>query len=428
MSFKLFGALHSNRWSSSIRKCLIENANLSSLDEMVNVLNETIGSSSSSYLIGAETEGLCTFTKGMGEYFSTEQLASIFKKIMIFALKIDELFPTYSVQSLGRCGTSVELKRHEISCLLAHMFLCTFCPRPTYKWWATFEIWIKRKTPCSIAYLATLLKYFEGALIDDEEIVSFERTEVNANNLKGLDSMLESVFISLHGAINYRVQNNDSTLECAEVNFANRELSFGNTGTQEEMTFGASPEMSVLVLFCTALTDSEAVIIRGVRKVAEFSGYGLDIHIDHFIPPTSYDWARREIIAIDAMDFGEALNPLREQLKDINLSREIQKTQAGFGNITNTLIMTGFWGCGAFSGNPELKTLIQWISASVRGKRLIFCCFGNLAFFERFKRFSDFIQSQKVSIDKMRRFLFVLSPSDEASIFDQIEKLVQQES
>ena len=27
-------------------------------------------------------------------------------------------------------------------------------------------------------------------------------------------------------------------------------------------------------------------------------------------------------------------------------------------------IATGNWGCGAFGGDPELKTIIQWLAAS----------------------------------------------------------------
>lgn len=38
--------------------------------------------------------------------------------------------------------------------------------------------------------------------------------------------------------------------------------------------------------------------------------------------------------------------------------------------------MTGNWGCGAFSGNVSLKFMIQWISCSILGKKMIYCPFG----------------------------------------------------
>jgi hypothetical protein len=32
-------------------------------------------------------------------------------------------------------------------------------------------------------------------------------------------------------------------------------------------------------------------------------------------------------------------------------------------------VSTGNWGCGAFGGNPEIKSMVQWIAASqVQGK------------------------------------------------------------
>lgn len=34
------------------------------------------------------------------------------------------------------------------------------------------------------------------------------------------------------------------------------------------------------------------------------------------------------------------------------------------GYEDNFGIVTGNWGCGAFGGDPELKTIIQWLAAS----------------------------------------------------------------
>ena len=33
-------------------------------------------------------------------------------------------------------------------------------------------------------------------------------------------------------------------------------------------------------------------------------------------------------------------------------------------NENNIGVATGNWGCGAFGGDPELKTIIQWLAAS----------------------------------------------------------------
>lgn len=61
-----------------------------------------------------------------------------------------------------------------------------------------------------------------------------------------------------------------------------------------------------------------------------------------------------------------------------NLLRELNKAIAGFSLIEDAptkTIATGKWGCGAFKGDPQLKFLIQWMAASVLGRKLIFHTF-----------------------------------------------------
>ena len=38
-------------------------------------------------------------------------------------------------------------------------------------------------------------------------------------------------------------------------------------------------------------------------------------------------------------------------------------------------ISTGKWGCGAFSGDPQLKFLQQWMAVSVLGRQMVFNTF-----------------------------------------------------
>ena len=57
------------------------------------------------------------------------------------------------------------------------------------------------------------------------------------------------------------------------------------------------------------------------------------------------------IIAIDAMDFSEEPeNSFKLQLKEENLSRELEKAYTGFSAFEAKSIDTGHWGCGAFCG------------------------------------------------------------------------------
>lgn len=45
--------------------------------------------------------------------------------------------------------------------------------------------------------------------------------------------------------------------------------------------------------------------------------------------------------------------------------------------------MTGNWGCGVFKGDLKLKFLIQWIAASLAGKKLIYCPYGDYSQFDK---------------------------------------------
>lgn len=49
--------------------------------------------------------------------------------------------------------------------------------------------------------------------------------------------------------------------------------------------------------------------------------------------------------------------------------------------------MTGNWGCGVFKGDLKLKFLIQWIAASLVGKKLIYCPYGDYS--QLYKVLSD---------------------------------------
>ena len=68
-------------------------------------------------------------------------------------------------------------------------------------------------------------------------------------------------------------QNSDEV----EVDFANKDIGFGPGGTQEEILFGMTPEACPAVLLCPTLTDHEALVISGVRRVGSWSGYGWEV-------------------------------------------------------------------------------------------------------------------------------------------------------
>lgn len=47
--------------------------------------------------------------------------------------------------------------------------------------------------------------------------------------------------------------------------------------------------------------------------------------------------------------------------------QEIRNSQNDYDMMENSNdigVATGNWGCGAFGGDPEVKTIIQWLAAS----------------------------------------------------------------
>ena len=60
-----------------------------------------------------------------------------------------------------------------------------------------------------------------------------------------------------------------------------------------------------------------------------------------------------------------------EQFTHQKMLREINKSHCAFSMIpAGNAIASGKWGCGVFNGDPYLKTLLQWVSASLIGKKV----------------------------------------------------------
>ncbi len=77
-----------------------------------------------------------------------------------------------------------------------------------------------------------------------------------------------------------------------------------------------------------------------------------------------------QIVAIDAIRFGGGLLASRQFAADLVL-REVMKAYTGFSVSSDELvhdysgIATGNWGCGAFGGDVGLKSMVQWLAASL---------------------------------------------------------------
>ncbi|XP_057450173.1 poly(ADP-ribose) glycohydrolase 1-like isoform X2 [Lotus japonicus] len=205
----------------------------------------------------------------------------------------------------------------------------------------------------------------------------------------------------------------DQLSEAVEVDFANEYLGGGALRrgcVQEEIRFMISPELIVGMLFLPSMADNEAIEIVGVERFSSYTGYASSFRFSgSYVDERDVDTLGRRktrIVAIDAL-----CSPGMRQYSEINKAfcgflygskhqlyqkilqekgcpstlfdtatstpmetsegkcsnHEIRDSQNDYHRMeqcNNIGVATGNWGCGAFGGDPEVKTIIQWLAAS----------------------------------------------------------------
>ncbi|EIN05714.1 hypothetical protein PUNSTDRAFT_122178 [Punctularia strigosozonata HHB-11173 SS5] len=141
----------------------------------------------------------------------------------------------------------------------------------------------------------------------------------------------------------------------AAVISANRFIGFGCGGTQEE-------------------------------AMVNIVGYGRSAWVDPGLGPdgevngASSDWTHGTMLFMDALELDQ--EDYGRRVRDLlpgHIDRELSKCATAFSSYDSAPgpyrhISTGLWGCGAFGGDPQIKTVIQWAAASLAGAPLRFVC------------------------------------------------------
>jgi len=144
-----------------------------------------------------------------------------------------------------------------------------------------------------------------------------------------------------------------------------------------------SPECLVSLLLFEEMEPSEAILITGAERFSTYSGYGSTFdYTGPFVDPNPVDNEGQRYVNIVAMDAFVAGYGGDEFCPEF-INRDINKAFVAFSANTSMdkadkkiPIASGNWGCGAFGGNKELKTLIQWLAASMAGRPLHYHAFG----------------------------------------------------
>ncbi|KAJ8973028.1 hypothetical protein NQ317_012633 [Molorchus minor] len=263
---------------------------------------------------------------------------------------------------------------------------------------------VSEKIKCILNYFRRVLDKspvgvltFERKFIPQSLIPRWDTQENNLGNTK--------IHIDSEGTIE------ENGLGFLQVDFANKNVGGGVLGygcVQEEIRFVICPELIISRLFVEQLGDHEAVIVSGSEQYSKYSGYGDTFKWEgnnyDTTPHDEYGRRKTTICIIDATRF----NKPSDQFYASAILREINKAYVGFSSRDKdnlAPVATGNWGCGAFRGSCELKSLIQLIACSVANRDLVYYSFGNENLRDELYNMHTFLANNRVTVAQLWRFL-----------------------
>ena len=282
-----------------------------------------------------------------------------FPAMVKLALRMPELFLVGSLPVLvpGETGV-VTVTREQAGCLLVHMFLCSTHAAGWNKYWVDFSVWYSSDSPPVVAYLHTLLTYFEwmtskdahmGKVDGHVDFCRFVLTEVPDWKNSAAPVVCIASF----------EQVNPCSVD-AHVLFSNKDVGFGVSGTQEEAVIAMSPEACIVMLIAPTLLDNETLLIQGATKLGTYTGIGRNVKLADLRFAHHHDVQRSvALVAMDALELDCASTVVGcrviAELEEAALRREVCKAFCGFSSACrlshSPTVSTGHWGCGAFGGH-----------------------------------------------------------------------------
>jgi len=278
------------------------------------------------------------------------------------------------------------------------------------------------KAQCLICYFRQVASATDAFM---DEVVSFSRrvAEPLASSFwQSLDKPLSTASV-VDGCIEASSGN-------LQADFANEYLGGGallGGNVQEEIRFIVCPECTVGMLFCECMLDHEAIFIVGSLQYSRYAGYGGSFRFDglHHDEGGAADSLNRRgphIVAFDALCFPS------NQYSEEQILRELTKAYvACLGDIEESSgprcegFATGNWGCGVFGGDPQLKSLIQWLAVSAVDRRLVYFPFGDA----RVDDLPGVIQLIQDSGMRCRDLFEVLLGNSKRNVFARVVELVR---
>ncbi|GMR49239.1 hypothetical protein PMAYCL1PPCAC_19434, partial [Pristionchus mayeri] len=313
-----------------------------------------------------------------------EEYLKLIGKIAQVALRSEQIV-TKALPTLTTDGDvkSVSMSQEQAACLLAYSFFCTVMPRGKQGFGHfSFHLIHYFGESIHMQKMKFILWYFKtvtdemprGTLTFSRQAWAFQRDEREGYD-KWRDEISEFLVTS-EGLI-------EEMEGCLQVDFANEFIGGGvmkRGAVQEEIRFMCCPEMLVSMFLCNRMNHHEAILIQGAQQYSAYEGYSSSLrHVPMELrrdqPRDRFGRARSYLVAIDAIEFDRS----KDQYESRYITREIKKAYAGFmlsqRDTPARPIATGNWGCGAFNGDKELKSVIQLIAASKAGRPMIYVTF-----------------------------------------------------
>ncbi|KAJ6480408.1 hypothetical protein C8R45DRAFT_905972 [Mycena sanguinolenta] len=342
------------------------------------------------------------------------------------ALEMPTLFPSGYLSPLNNDSPTQTYTSRQIACLVIHQFLCTL---PKLPWVSAHDeenspdlhIWYAGDQPhpkAVRAYLTALFTYFERVASDIMPSHSISLTLCTAPRTTPIDAELLLKPISITDLDTPSTSTSLLGLPSgACVISANSHIGFGRTASQEEMHLGCAPQSLPAKLVTPPLTANHVMVLRGCASVVEMTGYARTAELASVVPVGApHDWSKRTMLFMDALELdGYDASAETPDLLPGHVDRELTKAYTAFashGEAPYETVVTGHWGCGAFGGNREIKSLIQWSAASMAGVQLNFVCDKNDSFTSDFRRFTVQALKEGWSVHRVIEILRAMSPTD----------------
>ncbi|CAL2041824.1 unnamed protein product [Caenorhabditis brenneri] len=377
--------------------------------------------------------GLRKFFKNSTE--SEQELMEKFRIVVEFALRAEDLLPE-RIYRLVDDVMSASFSQEQCACLLAWMWFDTRKNR------SFFEI-LTSTHPISIEKIKFLLNFFSETWIQmPRGVVSFLRIKSEnfmENQFEKLKNSKQLSEISIRNDLLI-----EETALCTQVDFANKHIGGGVLrlgGVQEEIRFLMCPEMMVSMLICDKMEPDEAISIVGAQVYSSYTGYSGKLKWRELQPKDAlqnqyrdkFNRIQTECLAINAIKFfGHPSRNLGTQLQEQNIQKELTKAAVGFAahgpEFDEVPIFSGWWGCGAYSGNKPLKFLIQLMAASIANRPLVMCTFGDSKVGNRCRQMKKRLEMDGITVDGLYDLLLKVpildGAHDEMHVFDEIERIL----